>query len=55
MHLFRRKNQADLEEIVAFVEGEMVGSGRLQGLSVDASAGRSEGFCGFPRNNPTDN
>ncbi|XP_041835311.1 uncharacterized protein LOC121635937 [Melanotaenia boesemani] len=31
MHLFRRKNQTDLGEIAAFVEGEMAGSGRLQG------------------------
>jgi len=30
MHLFCKKNQADLEEIVAFVEGEMAGSGQLQ-------------------------
>ena len=31
MHLFRRKNQTDLEEVAAFVEGEMAGTGQLQG------------------------
>ena len=31
MHFFRRKNQTDLKEVAAFVEGDMAGTGQLQG------------------------
>lgn len=43
-----------MDEVVAFVEGEMAGPGLPAGLPLDASAGHSERFCGFPRNYPGD-